>query len=417
MDSLEHDESQLRAIDMILRARVGIVTGGPGTGKTTCLRTALTQLPPNCHVRLAAPTGKAARRMAEATHDYVKEHPTAAPCTIHRLLEFKPNIGFTRSEHRPVGADLIVVDEASMIDINLAAELFSAVGRARLVMMGDVNQLPPVGPGQPFADVIRSGVVPVTQLTKLHRQAAESWVARSAPRVLAGERIDLRPRHDFRFVPVALSSEIMPTLKRIIAEEGASVETQLLIPQRTGLAGTYAANAQLQDVFNNEPPRQGDAYLPRQHYNIRVGDRVIQTANDYGIEVFNGEVGELVEADANGVTVLYPDGDALREVRYTAEQSDNLELAYALTVHRAQGSEFPTVVCVVHSTHTRMLTRRLFYTAMTRTRGRLVIVGDEVGIERAIANTAEVQRRTTLVERLHGTLEPVTDDSQHLEDN
>lgn len=410
-DALEDDASQERAIDLICSRksgpRVGIITGGPGTGKTTCLKRALEALGPGVRVELAAPTGKAAKRMRAATGQDAR--------TIHRLLEFKPFAGFTRNADAPIEADVVVIDEASMLDIELGAALFDAIGEhTRLVLVGDVNQLPPVGPGQPFADLIKSDLVPVARLERLHRSANDSWIHRNAQRILRGEPVELTETHDFRFVRADAGGEVLPRVRaeveRLRAFERADMESQVLIPQSTGAAGTDLANVMLQSVFN--PPLTGaDAdrshYLQRDKYTMRVGDRVIQTRNDYELGVFNGDVGTIDAIEAGKVVVAMLDEGGAREVVYRIDQTNALHLAYALTIHRSQGSEFPWVVCVMHSTHTFMLTRQLLYTAITRAKRGVVLVGDERGLKTAIREGRVPERNTTLVERLTGTIDEV----------
>lgn len=408
-ESLERDESQEKAIDLICKRsgagpRVGVITGGPGTGKTTCLKRALEALGPGCKVELAAPTGKAAKRMKQATGVDAR--------TIHRLLEWKPFKGFSRNADAPIDADVIVVDEASMIDIELAAALFDAIGpRSRLVLVGDVNQLPPVGPGRPFADMIASGLVPVARLTKLHRSARESWVARNAPAVLRGEPLELGECRDFRYVHCEHAGEIMASVRAEVERLHAlQLESQVLIPQSTGKAGTEVGNAELQGVFNPLPAGvrfEDAAYLPRKSGPIREGDRVIQTKNDYTLDVFNGDIGDVVSIEKGKVVVSMQDDKGPREVAYTLEQTNSLYLAYALTIHRSQGSEWPWIVCVVHSTHTFMLTRQLLYTAITRAREGVVIIGDDRGIKTALSVGRVPERNSTLIERMTGQLDEI----------
>lgn len=403
------DPSQEAAVELLLEARVGIVTGGPGTGKTTTLRTALDRLdalpaPKRddetrdfARYRLAAPTGKAARRMGEATG--------REAVTIHRLLDYGPRfdgrgVGFRRDENSPIEADLVVVDESSMIDVRLGAALMRAIdfGRTRLVLVGDADQLPSVGPGRVFADLIESGEVPVARLSTLHRAAAGSWVCANAPVVLEGSRPSLLERSDFRWVPAEAAVDAARLAVEVIARDlpARGIEgAQLLVPQRTGSAGVDSLNKTLQAELN--PPRPGEKAWKREGFELRPGDRVIQTVNSYELGVMNGEVGEVLRADSE----LVVDFDG-REVAYNAMTVAGLRLAYALTIHKSQGSEWPWVVVLCHSTHAYMLSRQLLYTAITRAKKGVVLVGDERGLDLALMNVAPTKRNTTLVERLKG---------------
>lgn len=397
---LEADPSQDRAVELIASARIGIVTGGPGTGKTTCLERALGELPPSTKIELAAPTGKAAKRMHETTGRSAR--------TIHRLLGWRGDGRFMFDHHNPLQCDLVVVDESSMLDIELGAALFDAIGpHTRLIMLGDVDQLPSVGPGQVFADLIELGAIPVARLTHVHRSAHDAWVNRNAPRVLAGGPIELdtvRGDRGFEWRNVGAAANVIPELQKIALDDPGA---KILIPQRTGAAGLNVANPALQTVYNIEPWQPGDPCLQREHGSIRTGDTVLQTKNDYTLAVFNGEIGTVIDMGGGRVVVDFED----RTVTYASmEQAGALELAYALTVHKAQGSEFPRVVFVCHSTHTHMLNRRLFYTAITRTRGAVLLVGDELGLERALSNGFTAKRNTTLIERIKGELEEITHD-------
>lgn len=465
------DPSQERAVELILTERIAIVTGGPGTGKTTTLRTALDRLDAlpaqpcracegTGHVTIAtgwglddvrcvrclgtghsagyvlcAPTGKAARRMGEATGRLAT--------TVHRALDYGPTgteMGFRRGPLSPIDAPLVVVDESSMLDAELMAALLAAIDPAhtRLVLVGDADQLPSVGPGRVFGDLIDSGRVPVARLTTLHRAAAASWVCSQAPVILRGEVPALEQRADFRFVAAEGSVQALEEMTRAAVhtlprELGVpAADIQVLIPQRTGEAGTAAANRKLQALLN---PTQAAGWTFGD-VTIRVGDKVIQNSNDYSLGVMNGEVG-IVEAVrdkavacaacggrkrvfaseddergtpcpecsgtgqlAPGMFVRYPDGARTRLVAYPRSKAEGLALAYALTVHKSQGSEWPWVVVCVHSTHTQMLTRRLVYTAVTRAKKGVVIVGDGAGIRRAVKNVTDAMRNTHLAERL-----------------
>lgn len=413
------DASQRRAVSLVCTARLGIVTGGPGVGKTVSLGVALDRLDRD-HVRyaLASPTGKAAKRLSEATG--------RPACTLHRLLEFNPGRGgFLRCATRPLECDLVIVDEASMVDVGLFAALLRAIAphRTRLVLVGDANQLPPVGPGRPFGDLVDWGRVPTVRLDTLHRSALTSWIHVAAQDMLAGRVPSLEPRADFRWVEVADPKWILPKVRRLVTEvfgpgRKIDAEAQVLIPQRPGIAGITAANVALQDALN--PLRTGHVIWPRGDWAIRTGDAVIQTRNDYQLEVFNGEIGRVVDigrmraADgggrggggevAQGVAVEFPGHAA--PVVYTGERVAALQLAYALTIHRTQGSEFPWAIVVCHSTHSYILSRQLLYTAITRAKRGVVLVGDRRGIERAVGNRRAEIRNTTLVDRLEDTLEP-----------
>lgn len=440
--SITLDESQIAAVELVCNAAVGVVTGGPGTGKTTCLRTALDRLDAaGVRYALAAPTGKAARRMREATGRHTQ--------TVHRLLAWGPDqvtgeLGFQRSEHAPIDADVVVVDESSMLDIDLAAALTAAVGpRTRLVLVGDADQLPSVGPGRVFGDIIAAGSVPVARLTTLHRAAQESWVCTESRVILGGGMPDLRDRHDFRWLGHAARDAAVDALTSAVFRDlpalgVAAADVQVLIPQRKGPAGCELVNPRLQQLLNPErdsdPPGwrlgKGDD-AP----TARLRDRVIQTRNDYDLGVMNGEVGEVAAivteptecrpcggSGSIGVagsyasscptcggsgrrapylTVRYPaDDGGTRTVEYGRGQVFALDLAYALTIHKSQGSQWPWVVVFVHSTHTRMLTRQLLYTAITRASRGVVLVGDEVGLGRAVRETRETRRNTRLTTRL-----------------
>lgn len=397
------DDSQRRAVDLACSARIGLITGGPGRGKTTCLKSALDRLDADgLPYELAAPTGKAARRMTEATGRPAR--------TIHRLLEFSPRHGWQRNRHNPIDAACVFIDESSMIDVELGARLFDAIDHrnTRLVLIGDADQLPPVGPGRLFGDLVDAGAAPTVRLDTLHRSARESWIFRNAPRVLVGEMPDLAPCKDFMWYPVDDARDLLPTVKSLVCDTlpeyvakhttGAE-DIQLLIPQRPGVAGIVAANRLLQNALNPYPidlPRikRGD-----DGDELRIDDRVIQTRNDYQLGVFNGEVGQIRSIEGGKVVVDLAGREA---VTYSIEQAGALQLAYALTVHRAQGSEFPWVVVVCHSTHTFILSRQLLYTAITRGKAGVVLVGNEQGLRAALGDNHPPKRNTALIERLRG---------------
>lgn len=392
---------------MLLREPLSVLTGGPGCGKSTTLRVLLDRLDeraPEVDAKgnelarylLAAPTGKAARRMQEATGRDAS--------TIHRLLEYGPGfggLGFQRHAKNPIEASLVVVDEASMVDVRLAEALLDAIDpeTTRLAFVGDANQLPSVGPGRVLSDFVESESIPVARLTTLHRAAAESWVCRAAPRMLAGETPDLEAAPDFHFFEVEEAAEAARvTLELATSGAYGPVPPQVLTPQRPHVIGVTALNRAIQAKVN--PARPGEATARRGEgrdaFELRMRDRVLQTRNDYQRGVFNGEVGNVVAIGPKAVTVDF-DG---RAIDFDAMAVRGLDLAYALTIHKSQGSEWPWVIVVCHSAHTFMLSRQLVYTAVTRAKKGVLLVGDKKGLASALKNVAPSQRFTTLAERL-----------------
>lgn len=412
MTELILDASQERAVELVCSARIGIVTGGPGTGKSTCLRVALDRLDKRgVHYALCSPTGKAAKRLSEATGGRTAQ-------TLHRLLEFHPVKGFRVNAMNPLECDVVIVDESSMVDTSLLAALMNGVTprRTRVIFVGDANQLPPVGPGRPFGDLVDWGHVPTVRLEVLHRAALDSWIHVAAQDMLRGRVPSLEPRHDFRWVEVHDPRWIKPKLQRLLTDvfgpgKKIEAEAQVLIPQKPGVAGIEATNPVLQDALN--PKKPGAPVWPRGNWEIRVGDLVIQTRNDYMLDVFNGEIGRVMHigpvkidsVEVHAMVVSFP-GHAYDSV-YTVDKVPALQLAYALTIHRSQGSEFDWAIVVCHSTHNFMLSRQLIYTAITRAKRGVVLVGDRKGLVRAVGNRRTEHRNTTLVERLEYKLEEV----------
>lgn len=433
--TVELTSEQHAAVELLTSARrYGIVTGGPGTGKTTTLREALDVLDARgSRYVLCAPTGKAAQRMCEATG--------RAALTIHRLLGYRPAAGWKHNRHNPLEAlDLVVVDESSMIDIQLYAALMAALKPStRIMFVGDADQLPPVGPGRPFADLVEGAadLVPMVRLTEVHRSAADSWICKNARRVLAGQACDLRNAHDFEWHSVRSAGDIMPVVRRIVLEHPnrfasadlAGNELQVLIPMRAGDAGIRAANKTLQATLNPAGGLAGDELegmgavdhassdgndnddddssgeMIVNDVVYRLGDRVIQTRNNYNaadnLGVFNGEIGSVVSAGKAEIMVSFPPVSGReRVVGYKPDGVYDLEHAYALTIHRTQGSEFPHVLIVCHSSHARMLSRQLLYTAITRGKRSVIMVGDERGVAAAIKNDRPARRNTTFVEQV-----------------
>ncbi|HEY7067371.1 MAG TPA: AAA family ATPase [Chloroflexota bacterium] len=396
--------AQAEAVRTALTSRVTVLTGGPGTGKTTTVRALLRLLGAKRGTALlASPTGKAAKRLAEATGVPAK--------TLHRLL----GVGFggriAHDAEHPLDADLIVVDEASMLDELLANMLVKAVpSGAHLLFVGDVDQLPSVGPGNVLADLIASEQVAVVRLEVIFRQAAESGIIVNAHRILHGERPELRQYPDFRFVSAedpdqaveAIRDLVARTLPRQRAGQGPPLQprdVQVLTPMRVGRLGSTNLNEVLQAAAN--PPAPGKAERAFGGRVFRVGDRVICVKNDYKRETFNGDGGvvQTVDADAQQVEVLLDDG---RAVGYDFADLDELLHAYALSVHRAQGSEYEAVVLALHTQHYVMLQRNLLYTAVSRARQLVVIVGSPRALAVAIQNDRRAVRYSGLAARLRG---------------
>jgi exodeoxyribonuclease V alpha subunit len=396
---------QAEAIRAVLSAAVVVITGGPGVGKTTIVRGIVKILATHgLGVALAAPTGRAAKRLSEATGQ-----PAA---TLHRMLEWRPaDASFGRNAERLLDADVLVVDEASMVDVRLAADLFRALGTGtRLVLVGDVDQLPSVGPGTVLADVIASGRVPTVRLTEIFRQAAESLIVTNAHRIhdgalpepgappAAGREADTR---DFFFLEeddparaAALVGELVTRRLPGAARFGLSVhDIQVLTPMHRGDLGAGNLNQLLQEALTAGAPE-----LRRGQRIFRVGDRVMQLRNDYDKDVFNGDVGriERIDADAGALVVRFDE----RDVDYDGDELDELGLAYAATVHKAQGSEYAAVVVPVHTQHFVMLQRNLLYTAVTRGKRLVVLVGSRKALGLAVRNGEVAARATRLAQRL-----------------
>ncbi|MBI5500254.1 MAG: ATP-dependent RecD-like DNA helicase [Deltaproteobacteria bacterium] len=388
---------QREAIARGLSEKVLVITGGPGTGKTTLLRGILAVLRrKRVRTALAAPTGRAAKRMTEATG--------VAAQTIHRLLAFDPKTwSFTRRRDRTLEADVVVIDEASMLDVVLAHHLLAAVPReARLLLVGDVDQLPSVGPGHVLSDIIASGRVPVVRLTEVFRQAAKSSIVSAAHDIRRGAIPRSAPARGGDFYVLEEEPEnVTARIVRLVADDiprrlglDPVTDIQVLCPMNRGRSGSQELNDALQARLN-----PGGTEAVSGWRRLRVGDRVMQIANDYDREVYNGDLGRIVAAgaDSGEVTVEF-DG---RPVAYGARDLDELMLAYACSIHKAQGSEYPVVVVPLVPSHWQMLARNLLYTAVTRGKRLVLLVGSPRALGRAVRNDAPVLRCTKLVERLH----------------
>jgi exodeoxyribonuclease V alpha subunit len=409
---LELAPAQRESVRMAAASKVLVITGGPGTGKSTLMR-GIVELFASRRQRVAlcAPTGRAAKRLGETTGREAK--------TIHRLLEFEPALGaFRRDQHAPLDADLVVVDEASMVDVSLMYSLLKAVpASACLILVGDVDQLPSVGPGLVLGDVIASGAVPVVRLTEVFRQASRSWIVRAAHAVREArlpESAAPGGDGDFYFVEAQTPEAIIDRLVTMVRERipkrfglDALRDVQVLAPMNRNALGTEALNAHLQKVLN--PPR-GGAEVQRFGVAFRVGDKVLQTQNDYERDVFNGDVGRVVAIDESEreLTVEF-DG---REVSYDFGELDELTLAYALSIHRSQGSEYPAVVIPLHTQHFMLLQRNLLYTGLTRGKRLVVLVGSRKALEMAVQRQETGGRCTLLRRRLRDAGSPILEREQ-----
>ena len=389
-------ESQQRAVREALRQRLLIITGGPGVGKTTILRSILLILQSKqVKLVLAAPTGRAAKRLSESTGLEAK--------TLHRLLEYQGEGQWGRHRGKPLVGDLFVIDEASMIDAPLMAQLLSALPEgAHLLIVGDADQLPSVGPGMVLHDLIASGAVPCVKLTEIFRQAASSRIITSAHAINRGQVPDLKPARgsDFFFLEAADAEEIRELIVQLVhtrlpAKYGFDPirDIQVLTPMNRNLLGTASLNHSLQLALN--PPNEMKFEIERFNSVFRVGDKVIQTHNNYDKEVFNGDIGHITAIDADPVKI-HVRFDAERLVEYEPGELDELQLAYALTIHKSQGSEFPCVIIPVSTQHYVLLERSLIYTAITRAKKWCVLVGDEKALALAVSKQESRKRFTGL---------------------
>ncbi len=401
---IELSDEQRAAVQMAASERVMVLTGGPGTGKTMTLRVVVALLHAmHKRVLLASPTGRAAQRLSEVVGEEAK--------TLHRMLEFDPSrMAFKHNEESPLAADVVIVDEASMLDVLLANNLFKAIHPlSQLILVGDVDQLPSVGPGTVLRDLIDSGAVPVMKLTKVFRQAAESLIIQNAHRINRGEFPQLvmpgQGKSDCYFIAAEEPEEVCELIVKTVARSlprrfgyDPMADIQVLAPMNRGRVGATNLNILLQEHLN--PPSPQKAELGRGNRVLRVGDKVIQKVNNYKLEVFNGDLGiiERIDLEDQMITVSFSE----RLVDY--DYADVLELGhgFAVSVHKSQGSEYPAVVIPVHMQHFMMLSRNLLYTALTRAKRTVVMIGTTKAIGAAMHNLEAVHRFTGLARELGG---------------
>lgn len=394
-EGIEYDEVQMNAIKMAMKSKVMVLTGGPGTGKTTTTKGIISAWKAaNLNIVLAAPTGRAAKRLSEATG--------MEASTIHRLLGYQGK-SFSHCKGNPISGDALIIDESSMLDIELMSALLNALpDTMRLILVGDVDQLPSVGPGNVLRDIIECGVVPVVKLTRIFRQAQGSRIITNAHLIDEGRPIiyDNSKDSDFFFLQEEDNDKIAETVIDMVTVRLPSftgikpMDIQVLSPMRKSSNGTIALNKLLQSVINpiGEQIEYGSTIF-------RVGDKVMQTKNDYGNDVFNGDMGFIAGIDSNEGTVLIDFGKK-SPVEYGKKDLKNITLAYACTIHKSQGSEYPIVIMPFTMQFYIMLQRNLLYTGVTRAKKVCVLIGDKKAVSAAIHNGKTAKRNTMLRERL-----------------
>lgn len=406
---LEHDpgeeprddltDEQWAAVRAAFEARISVLTGGPGVGKTKCTKEIVAEAEAaNATIALCAPTGRAARRLEEATGHEAK--------TIHRLLEWMPGREPAYRPGKPLPADLVIVDESSMLNLRLAEVLLGGLAEStHVIFVGDADQLPPIGAGKPFEDLIASGAAPVVRLTQIFRQAARSMITTAAHEINHGRPPHLEPGpdqdHDFFFIERGTPERTLETVVEVVAERAPGKfavdpirEVQVLAPMYRGVVGIDALNERLQAELNPDGK-------PALSERFRIGDRLIQTRNSHELGLMNGSIVFLRADDPDEETIVVDTDDGGSLVIPYGETA-TLRLAYAISVHKAQGCEVPVIVGVCHRSHSRMLNRPLLYTAITRARNSCVLVGDQASLAAAVRRGDSGGRHSGLAERLRG---------------
>ncbi|MDA3797685.1 MAG: ATP-dependent RecD-like DNA helicase [Kiritimatiellae bacterium] len=392
-------DMQIQAIEMALKSKVSIITGGPGVGKTTIIKTLVqTFLKHDLKVLLAAPTGRAAKRMEESTRHKAK--------TLHRLLIYDPKTNtFQKNKYDPLECNVLIVDEASMIDINMMNSILDAIETdTTLLLVGDIDQLPSIGPGNVLRDIIFSGKIPYTALDVIFRQGKGSNIVENAHHINNGEKLSINNSDefsDFFFFREKNTDKLIDLMVELVSKRVPNFfkfdkmkDIQILSPMRKNRLGADNLNQVVQEVLNpSDPDKPAVKHMGRE---FRMDDRVMQLTNNYDKDVFNGDIGFIIDIVKQKICVNF-DG---RDVWYEREELDDLTHAYVSSIHKSQGSEYPAVIILLHKAHYRMLQRNLIYTAVTRGRQLVIIIGDPSAVNMAISNNQIQDRKTTLQKRI-----------------